>query len=102
MTRPAALERGTEVRSRRAMLKRRIGAGDVDLAALLRGQGADDDEAIALDIKIGELLRAVPGVGPANAQTFATRAGVASDARLSTITIKRRAAIADALGETSP
>jgi hypothetical protein len=52
MARPPALERGTEVRSRRAELKRRVAAGDLDLERLLRGDAQEHDEAIALDITL--------------------------------------------------
>lgn len=97
--RPPALDRGTEVRSRRAALKRRIEAGDVDLAAILAGTADDADEQTALDIKIGELLRAVPNIGEIRAGAIAATAGVSTVARLSTITLKRRRAIAAALGK---
>jgi hypothetical protein len=62
--RAAAL--GTEVRSRRAAVKRLIASAEVDLPELLR---ADPDHfythmETAEEIPIGQLLRSVPGIGP--------------------------------------
>lgn len=73
--RRAAAARATEVRETRAAVKRRIASGELDLAALLRGDSSleadlieGSDEAVAEEIQIGHLLRSVPGVGPVIAQ----------------------------------
>lgn len=98
-SRPVGLELGTGVRSRRAALKRRIATADVSLTDLLRGQHtvAEQDEEIALDIKIRELLEAVPGVGPTTAAQLAADAAVDPAARLSMLTSRRRDVLAELL-----
>jgi hypothetical protein len=95
MGRPAGLDRGTEVRSRRAALKRRVEAGTLDLSRLLTGSAAESDEETALDMRIGELLRAVPGIGDATAREICSRSNVEPDARLSTLPIRRRCVVAE-------
>lgn len=97
MARPAALARGTEVRSRRAELKRRVAAGRLDLERLLRGDAQEADETTALDIRVGELLRAIPGIGETTADAIVDATPCGLDARLGTLTLKRRLALADAL-----
>lgn len=57
---------GTEVRSRRAAVKRRISDEDLDLVELLKPpEDVDEDLATAEEVPIGQLLRSVPGFGPA-------------------------------------
>lgn len=65
--RAAAL--GTEVRSRRAAVKRQLASSELDLADLLRDPVEEtvppETAEIAEQIAIGQLLRSVPGFGPA-------------------------------------
>ena len=89
--------RGTEVRSLRAALKRRIADGDVDAAALLEGTAGQADEEIALGVRIDHLLGAVPGVGPQTTRTICTNAGVDEGRRLAELTVKARRDIAEHL-----
>lgn len=58
---------GTEVRSRRATLARRIAAGEIDLADILEYQAPDDVEEVALGMPMHRLLEAVPGIAGATA-----------------------------------
>lgn len=96
--RPAGLERGTLVRSRRAALKRLIGDGEVDVVQLLEGELPGHEET-ALQMKIEQLLEAVPGVGSVTSGELCKRAEIAPDARLSALTIARRRLLADELGK---
>lgn len=97
--RPAGLEQGTIVRSRRAALKRSIEAGKVDVVEILKGDAREDVETVALDMTVDALLRAIPGVGWVTVQALAETADVETQARLSTLTIARRRALAGALGK---
>jgi hypothetical protein len=99
MTRPPALERGTEVRSRRAALKRRVEAGTLDLSQILHGTGSESDEEVALEMRITDLLRAVPGVGVETARVVCLQSGVDPDARLCTLTIRRRTMLTENMAE---
>lgn len=96
MARPAGLERGTQVRSRRAALKRAIAAGDVDLPDLLRGGQAEAFEEVALDMRIDDLVRSVPGIGVTGAAAIVDPH---HGCRLSALTIRRRNQIAKAIGK---
>lgn len=92
----AGLRLGTPVRSRRAMLKASIADGTLDAAALIAGDVDEDLERVALGIRIGELLRAVPGVGPSRELAILDgRAGGLR--RLGELTTRQRRAIADTL-----
>lgn len=91
--------RGTAVRSRRATLKQAIASGAIDLVALLYGDADESHEQIALEIRVGELLRSVPDVGREGAAAIATAADVPGDATLMTLTTARRHELAGALRE---
>ena len=75
---------GTEVRSRRAEVKRRISTGNLSLPELLRADGSTfaaiggmlDGSPVAAEIPIGQLVRSVRGIGPA------TAAGIFDDLQL--------------------
>lgn len=93
----AGLARGPQVRSQRAAVRRAIVAGDLDVAELIAGDGDETIEAIALDMTLEQLLRSVPGVDLDVAADICVRVGVSLEARLHTLTIARRRAIAGAL-----
>lgn len=101
MTRDTSgLARGTEVRSRRADLKRRIREGEVDVPALLDGVGAQEDERIALDMPVYQLALAAPGVGESALVDLALQGFVVelhASTRLAHLTIQQRQTLAAAL-----
>lgn len=96
----SGLARGTEVRSRRAELKNRIRAGDVDVPALLDGRGDEADEKTALDMPVYVLALATPGVSESalvdlslSGHAFSLHAST----RLAHLTIRQRQQLAAAL-----
>lgn len=101
MTRDTSgLARGTEVRSRRADLKRRIRSGDVSVPELLEGEGDEADEVVALDMSVYVLAKEIPSVGhdallalAENGFAFSLHAST----RLAHLTVRRRRDLAAAL-----
>lgn len=96
----SGLALGTEVRSRRADLKKRIKAGDVDVPTLLDGLGDEADERTALDMAVYVLAHAMPGVSESalvdlslNGFAFSLHAST----RLAHLTIRQRQTLAAAL-----
>lgn len=93
-----ALKRANEVRSTRARIKRQIAAGDLQADALLEGKAAELGDLLteiqehAEQMKVGELVQAIAGVGPDTAAEIL--GGVASDCRLYRLEAERRAEIA--------
>lgn len=94
--RPAGLSRGTEVRSRRAALKRAIKAGDADGLEVLAGR-APEWEEVAADMPVGALLAALPGVGPATVDQLLAERSIPAGTRMFGLTGERRAELADAI-----
>lgn len=96
----SGLARGTEVRSRRAHLKRRVREGSVDVPALLDGVGPEDDELVALAMPLYQLAAAIPGLGDEALLSLSTN-GFAAElhptTRLADLTVRQRRALADAL-----
>lgn len=93
---------GTQVRSRRAALKRRIAAGEVDVPALLDGKGDEVDERLALDMPALQLVTAMPAITDRQIQELLA-AGFAvalhSTTRLGYLTLNERRHLAKALRE---
>ena len=98
----SGLALGTAVRSRRAALKKRIAAGEVDVPQLLDGQGDEADERLALDMPALQLVTAMPEIRERHIQTL-LEAGFAiqlhSTTRMGYLTIKQRRQLAKALRE---
>lgn len=100
-----AAKKGTEVRSRRAALKAEIASGDADLAELLRGTVTPGDdvaverEILAEEIRVGELVRAVPGIGPMTASDLLEAVSIDGSRPLCEVSTEKRAALAAALTE---
>jgi transposase len=95
-----AAARGQEVRVRRASVKRAIAAGEVDLVAdVLR----DDQKqriwaaAIAEEVRVGELLRSIPGIGPTTAAEILEPLEIPSDRPLGDLDQKARNQLAKAI-----
>lgn len=89
-----AAARGTEIRSRRAEVKRSISSGLLSLRKILKGAASDELLAIAGEIRIGELLRSVPGIGPKLSKEILDEARIPSDRRLRDIPDRQRRRIA--------
>lgn len=93
-------ERGTEVRSRRADLKKRIRAGDVDIPDLLEGKGNEEDERTAMDMPVVVLSIAQPGITETSLVDLSLN-GFAFELHMTTrlghLTIRQRADLAAAL-----
>lgn len=89
--------RATEVRSRRAALKKAIANRPALAGELLEGRATDPAGwgPVAAEMPLEALVRAVPGVGPAAAREVLD--GVPSDARLYALTMERRRQIAGRL-----
>ena len=93
---------GTEVRSRRADLKRRIKDGSVDLPALLEGSVEIDenDERTALDMPVYTLALNMPGVFESSLVDLSLNGfafSLHASTRLAHLTIRQRAQLAAAL-----
>ena len=88
--------RATEVRSRRATLKRAIAERPTLAVEVLRGEAPRHDLDVAHDMKVADILRAVPGLGPASVREILEH-GHPPDARLYWLTMGRRREIAGRL-----
>ena len=75
--RQAALEKAREARAARSALLAGLKAGTVTLADVL---ARDDD--IARRTSVAQVVRALPGVGPARAHAAMQRAGIIMDRRV--------------------
>jgi hypothetical protein len=98
----SGLALGTAVRSRRAALKKRIAAGEVDVAQLLDGKGDEADERLALDMPAVQLVAAMPGVNEGTIQDLLRRGfavALHTTTRLGYLTLNERTALARALRE---
>lgn len=97
MTGPrAGLALGNEAKSARAAIRKRVAAGDIDVAQLLLGDAAEDIERVAMEMPVATLLQAVPGVGPDAVDRMLTgRCGPRR--RLGELTTRARRGIADSL-----
>lgn len=87
---PEQRERGArrckEARRKRADARARIARMEISAASLLDS----DDEALRR-MKVQDLLRALPGLGPAGARSAMRSCGIAEDRRISTIGGRQRA-----------
>lgn len=96
----SGLALGTEVRSRRADLKRRIKEGSVDVPALIQGDGSEDDERVALDMPVLRLAIVMPGITTDQLLEL-SKNGFAFELHLTTrlghLTVRQRRALAAAL-----
>ncbi len=75
--RRAALDKAAASRRTRAALKARVKAGELSLAEVL----ASDDEAVR-NLRVSELLAALPRMGPRTAATRMERLGIAPSRRI--------------------
>lgn len=93
---------GTEVRSRRAEVKRWISEGKLALTSLLRGAvkltGAA--QSTAEEIPVGQLLRSVRGIGPATAAEILADLQLNPDRPMSELTEKQRELLATEIERT--
>jgi hypothetical protein len=83
--RQAALEKAREARAARSALLAGLKAGTVTLADVL---GRDDD--IARRTSVAQVVRALPGVGPARANAAMQRAGIILDRRVGGLGARQR------------
>lgn len=89
-------QKGTQVRSRRAALKRGIKDGSIDAVEIIAGSERVHQETAA-DLPLEALLLAIPGIGDTTAQELLD--GIPADARLWALTDERRLELADAVRE---
>lgn len=87
--------RATEVRSRRAALKREIAARPELAREVLEGRADHGSMSTAGDMKVADLVRAVPGIGDVAAAAILD--GIPTNARLWALTMERRREIAGRL-----
>lgn len=87
---PEQRERGAmrckEARRKRADARARISRMEISAASLL-----DSDDKALRRMKVYDLLRALPGLGPAGAGAAMRACGIAEDRRISTIGDRQRA-----------
>lgn len=95
--RPPQFAKGTEVRSRRAALKRGMKEGSIDWHGVLAGTVDDEHQKTAADMPLESLLLAVPGVGDTTAHDLLELRGIPASARLWALTDERRRELADAV-----
>lgn len=98
-----AAARGTEVRSRRAVVKRLIAEGNSDLVELL--QAKPDERRFypietAEEIPIGQLLRSVPGFGPATVKAIVADLAIDPERPMGELTDKQRRDVAAEIERT--
>jgi hypothetical protein len=84
--RQAALEKAREARAARSALLAGVKAGTVTLADVL----ARDDDDIARRTSVAQVVRALPGVGPARAAAALQRAGIILDRRVGGLGARQR------------
>lgn len=103
--RAAAL--GTEVRSRRAAVKKQIAAGEISLVDLLVPTRSTSvapwpvaSAAIAEEIATGQLLRSVPGIGPKNAGEIIADLQLNPNQPLGELSREKRRDLADEIERT--
>jgi hypothetical protein len=83
--RQASLAKAREVRTARSALLAELRANTVTLADVL---GREDD--LARRTKVSQVLRAVPGVGPARAAAIMERAGIPAERRVGGLGARQR------------
>lgn len=91
----SGLKAGPSVNARHGQIRRQIRDDEVDLPALLLGEGDDALEAEMLGIGIGSLVRAVPGIGAA--RVAGVLDGVYTGARMGMLTTRTRRRLADTI-----
>jgi S13-like protein len=87
-----SLARANEIRVERANLKRALGAGSVMFAEVLA-----NPPACALTAKVGDLLLAVPGIGPAKTARALSHCRIANTKTIGGLSDRQRAALTDRL-----
>lgn len=92
-------EKGTEVRSRRAALKRGIREGSIDAIEIIAGSATTSLRETAADMPLVSLLLAIPGIGDKTVQALLQAREIPAEARLWALTDERRRELADAVRE---
>ena len=93
--RQVALTKAREARAARSALLAEVKAGTLTLADVL---GREDD--LARRTKVSQVLRAVPGVGPARAAAIMERAGIPPERRVGGLGARQREQLlADVAGQ---
>ena len=87
-----ALALANKVRSERAQLKRDLKRGEVSIAELLR-----EPPGCLASAKVMDLLRALPGYGPAKTARLLTRCRVSPSKSMAGLTERQREALIAAL-----
>ena len=93
--REAAQAKSREARQARSALLAGIKSGDETIPAVLdRGRS----DPIAGKTKVSQLVRALPGYGPAKASAVLEQAGIPEDRRVAGLGSRQREALVSALG----
>lgn len=85
-----ALNQALHARTARAQALQQLRDGDTDIETLLTL--ADRDRAVAR-IKVLDLIKALPGVGPVGAQHLLAEIGIAGARRLRGLGVRQRASL---------
>lgn len=94
-TATARARHATQVRSRRAEIKRRIKAGEIDVPALLEGDAGEDVETTALEMAVTSLIAAIDGIGLVAVGRICGDLPIHAHTRLNSLTIAQRRALAE-------
>jgi hypothetical protein len=81
----SALDRANDVRSRRALVKRELGAGTLRIVDLLADPPGCVDTA-----KVRQLLLALPGFGPVKVRRLLAQCGIAEAKTVAGLTDRQR------------
>lgn len=92
--RRAALARAQEVRTTRASIKQMLGAGEISLADLL--DRADDNDVVA-GMRVSDVLRALPRIGPVRSRRLMEGLDIAASRRLGGLGPRQRRDLLDTL-----
>lgn len=90
--RRAALEQAQQVRRTRADIKQMLKTGEASLAELLAR--ADDSDVVAR-MRVSDVLRALPRMGPVRSRRLMERLDIAASRRLGGLGPRQREALLD-------
>lgn len=93
--RQAALAKAAEARQARTKLLRELKTGTQTMSAVL---ARAKDDAVVGKTKVAQLIKALPGYGPAKVAAVLDEAGIPAERRAAGLGDRQRAALLSALG----
>ena len=93
--RQAALAKAAEARQARTQLLRELKTGSLTMSAVL---ARAKDDAVVGKTKVAQLIKALPGYGPAKVAAVLDEAGIPAERRAAGLGDRQRAALLSALG----